>query len=68
MLSDQNIVIQNEEREAEAEIQERWRKMDQARRTQTLAQNWPNRKIYEEQLEKIRNVNSKQGKLNFISR
>ena len=61
MLGDRNIVIENEERETEAEIQEKWRKMDQARRHQSLAQNWPNRAIYEEQLEKIRNVNSKQG-------
>ena len=65
-LVDRNIVIENEEREAEEEIQKRWKAMDQARRHQRLADNWPNRQLYEEQLKKIQNVNSRQGKFYFI--
>ena len=59
--TDVNNIILNEEREIAEDISQRWQRMDQARRQQTLSQNWPNRRNFEAQLEAIRNINSRQG-------
>lgn len=59
-----NELIVREEEQIEREIRDQWERSDQIRRTQRLKEVWPARGMYEAQLEKIRNVNSKQGKLN----
>lgn len=55
-----NLIVKNQE-ESEAEIRRQWEVQDRNRRTRTLSQNWPNRAIYEAQLERIKNVNKSQG-------
>ena len=62
-MTDINNEELNQERETSAEISRRWEAMDRARRQNTLHQNWPNRKNFEAQLEAIKNVNSRQGKI-----
>ena len=60
-MTDRNDLIVREQQQTEAEIQQKWKEHDQARRQRRLNETWPNRSIYEEQLRKIQNVNSKQG-------
>ena len=60
-MSDINQLIVKNQEESEAEIRQQWEKQDRNRRTKPLSENWPNRAIYEKQLERIRNVNSSQG-------
>ena len=55
-----NLIVKNQE-QTEAEIRRQWEAQDRNRRTRTLSQNWPNRAIYEAQLERIKNVNKSQG-------
>ena len=62
-MTDINNEELNQQRENSAEISRRWEAMDRARRQNTLQQNWPNRKNFEAQLEAIKNVNSRQGKI-----
>ena len=59
--TDVNELIVREEEQIERELRDQWQRSDQIRRTQRLQEVWPARGMYEAQLEKIRNVNSKQG-------